>query len=394
MAGKEITGDVSVGRHATVGGNLIVQGREVVKGGLRVEGWLDAPNVKGAAKGLFMNEAQLKEVYPRPEEGWWALVGNTLPAEVYMSDGGEWKDTGNKAGVGTVDTSGILDFLEAEGDRLEDALEEERKNRQEFEQTMQGNLQAEAGQRRSEDQKIGEEAAAAKTAAEGAVGAVGKLKTDVSVYPFAGFINNQDAKLGGGVIVFSREDGKFVQDSGGNWHDASADYNINGHARYDCIFRQANTLYRAVEKDFGHVNGGVKWTLAALVDGEQLATLSARVTMTEDALKEWSKGAATMPFEGEEWSVDERVIDRYDDGAVVFDKSSGVFYQKAGGAWMQLGEYNTGMPRAQARKDMVFRNGGRLYHVTDGGSGVVKLTAYADIDEFNELEKRIRKLEG
>ena len=42
----ELEGDVSVGRHVTAGGNVSVQGNTTVKKNLKVEGWLDAKNIK------------------------------------------------------------------------------------------------------------------------------------------------------------------------------------------------------------------------------------------------------------------------------------------------------------------------------------------------------------
>ena len=80
----EIEGDVSIGRHVGVGGNAHVQGNAVVKKNLIVEGWLEAKNVKSANKGLFTTVEKLREAYPRPHDGWWAIVGRSLPAPIYV----------------------------------------------------------------------------------------------------------------------------------------------------------------------------------------------------------------------------------------------------------------------------------------------------------------------
>ncbi len=100
----EIEGDVAVGRHSTIGGNATVQGNTTVKKNLKVEGWLDAKNIKGPNKGIFLTAEKLREAYPLPHDGWWALVGNTLPAPLYITDGGAWVNTNEMAGNPTIDS--------------------------------------------------------------------------------------------------------------------------------------------------------------------------------------------------------------------------------------------------------------------------------------------------
>lgn len=76
----------------------------LVKGDLRVEGWLDAPNIRGFHKGLFPTIESLFAAYPRPLPGWAALVGSSLPADVYVASQSTWTATGGKGGMagGTV----------------------------------------------------------------------------------------------------------------------------------------------------------------------------------------------------------------------------------------------------------------------------------------------------
>ncbi|MCM1376944.1 MAG: hypothetical protein NC186_00660 [Prevotella sp.] len=66
----------------------------VISGNLRVEGWLDAPNIRGFLKGLFPSVGALMEAFPRPLPGWAALVGESLPAKVYVAAEGTWRATG------------------------------------------------------------------------------------------------------------------------------------------------------------------------------------------------------------------------------------------------------------------------------------------------------------
>ena len=115
---KQIDGDVSVGRNVTIGGKATVRGSATIDHNLRVKGWLDAPNIKGPDKGLFKTPVQLREAYPNPQEGWWALVGDTLPAQVYMADGGFWvaqtnaDGTPKLAGNPTIDASEFMEAVE------------------------------------------------------------------------------------------------------------------------------------------------------------------------------------------------------------------------------------------------------------------------------------------
>lgn len=115
---KQIDGDVAVSRNVSAGGNATVRGTATVGHNLKVEGWLDAPNVKGPNKGLFATGDKLNEAYPQPEEGWWALVGNTLPAQIYISDGGEWiaqtnaDGTPKLGGNPTIDATSYMEEVE------------------------------------------------------------------------------------------------------------------------------------------------------------------------------------------------------------------------------------------------------------------------------------------
>ena len=105
----QLDGDVSVGRNTSIGGNITIQGGGHVKGTLVIDGWLDAKNIKGSNKGIFTTAEKLREAYPRPHDGWWAIVGNTIPSPIYVGDGGEWVATGESGGTPTLeDTNGTL----------------------------------------------------------------------------------------------------------------------------------------------------------------------------------------------------------------------------------------------------------------------------------------------
>ena len=82
----DIQGNANISRNANVGGHAYVGGDVAVGHNLIVKGWVDAPNIKGACKGLYASEEALKAAYPRPMPGWFALVGNTLPAQVWRAE--------------------------------------------------------------------------------------------------------------------------------------------------------------------------------------------------------------------------------------------------------------------------------------------------------------------
>ncbi len=92
---KHIDGDTAIGRNVTAGGNADIKGDVHVGHHLRVDGWLDAPNIKGANKGLFATGEALERSYPTPRPGWWAMVGDCIPAQIYIAAEGKWHATGN-----------------------------------------------------------------------------------------------------------------------------------------------------------------------------------------------------------------------------------------------------------------------------------------------------------
>lgn len=133
---REIEGDVAIGRHVATGGNATVQGHATIKKNLRVEGWLEAKNIKGPNKGVFTSVAKLKETYPIPHAGWWALVGDTLPAALYIVDGGEWVATGKNAGNPTIDCQQYNDAVAGLSDDVEEIKTDVSANRGSIEQIV------------------------------------------------------------------------------------------------------------------------------------------------------------------------------------------------------------------------------------------------------------------
>lgn len=115
----QIDGDVSIGRNVAIGGNAKVQGNATVKKNLTVEGWLDAKHIKGVCKGLFKSLESLRHYYPKPCNGWWALVGNSVPCSIYVVEDGEWIATGGSGGNPSINSEVYDKAIE----RLEQELE-------------------------------------------------------------------------------------------------------------------------------------------------------------------------------------------------------------------------------------------------------------------------------
>lgn len=115
---KVIDGDATVNGKVNVGGNATFEGN------LKVKGTLDAAKVKQPSVGLFSTLAALQAAYPEPEEGWWAIVGNNIPGEIYDVVDGAWHDTGNEGGGAEIDVSELLSPLEQQVDHHGEAIEE------------------------------------------------------------------------------------------------------------------------------------------------------------------------------------------------------------------------------------------------------------------------------
>lgn len=117
---NQIKGDLEVCCSATVAGRMVTRGAALIKGNLKVEGWLDAKNVRAPCKGLFADADALTSSYPEPLPGWWALVGNTIPARIYVALDRRWIDTGEDGGEITVDLDAYDRAIEEISDRVND----------------------------------------------------------------------------------------------------------------------------------------------------------------------------------------------------------------------------------------------------------------------------------
>lgn len=108
-----VGGSVAVGRDVTVGGRSTIRGNATFDRDVYISGWLNARNIRGAGKGLYETVDKLNSAYPNPENGWFALVGDTLPADIYRAWGGEWVATGQKGGEPVLEIAKLTELSES-----------------------------------------------------------------------------------------------------------------------------------------------------------------------------------------------------------------------------------------------------------------------------------------
>lgn len=125
---KEIEGDVAVSRNVRAGGDATVQGNARIGHDLKVDGWLEAKNIRGVNKGLFASAVALRKAYPQPHDGWFAGVsasdadiaalGLTVQQgkalfRMYVGSGGDWvREPINKLYEIVVDNMQVNDLRE------------------------------------------------------------------------------------------------------------------------------------------------------------------------------------------------------------------------------------------------------------------------------------------
>lgn len=104
----EVQRSAAVSGNMGVGGDMAVRGKATFNGGVEVKGWVKAPNIIGPCKGLFGTEEALKSAYPKPKEGWFAGVGDNLPAALWRVEAGEWTAVSG----GTFDVTAVIDNVD------------------------------------------------------------------------------------------------------------------------------------------------------------------------------------------------------------------------------------------------------------------------------------------
>lgn len=108
---ERIEGDLLVGRNIYAGGDLNIPGNATIKRDIKIDGWLIAPNVKTFDLGLYKSDVRLKQAHPNAPEGSFALVGDTLPADVWRVEDGRWVATGEKSSDLSVDLTELQEDM-------------------------------------------------------------------------------------------------------------------------------------------------------------------------------------------------------------------------------------------------------------------------------------------
>lgn len=90
----ELTETTKVKGNVKVEGRAKVCGSAIVDGNVKIRGWLDAPNIRGINKGIFVSVSDLERTYPYPYDGWMAGIGVSSPFATYVGRAGKWVPTG------------------------------------------------------------------------------------------------------------------------------------------------------------------------------------------------------------------------------------------------------------------------------------------------------------
>lgn len=156
---QSIPGTLSVGRDIFVGGRMTTRGNSVIERDLYVKGWLNARNIRGAGKGLYETVEKLNAAYPDPHNGWYALVGNSLPADIYRAWGGKWVATGEQGGEPALEFAKVTEIYNELQDeiiareeadiKLQNAINKETADRKEADSILQKSIEAEAEERKN-----------------------------------------------------------------------------------------------------------------------------------------------------------------------------------------------------------------------------------------------------
>lgn len=232
-----IDGSLTVGRHLNAGGNFGISGSATVGHDLRVDGWLDAPNIKQCGKGLYRSADLLREAYPFPGHGWWALVGDTLPARLWVSEHGEWTDAGRDTGTPTLDAPSLSTLAQ----QIDDATE-------------RAYTAATAAERAAEE--IGHLSETIADTAQEAIETADDARLiagGAGVVPFDGFVAPGSMELHYKGVWFQLPGVghparfRFISSDYGlgitDYHDADAPEGESA-VRRDCLFRYGNSLWR------------------------------------------------------------------------------------------------------------------------------------------------------
>ena len=116
-----VDGDVQVENNVVVGGDGSISGGMTVGHNLKVEGWLEARNIRGVNKGVFPTYEALVAKYSEPQDGWYAGVAVTTDGETvfefYLAQKGRWVDMES-----TIDSAIEVGTLQRDVEEMQEAV--------------------------------------------------------------------------------------------------------------------------------------------------------------------------------------------------------------------------------------------------------------------------------
>lgn len=266
-----VSGDLGIGRHVAVGGDVVVQGDALNKGDLRVEGWLDAPNIRHPNKGLFASEEELVACYPVPQNGWWAIVGKTSNGKTYYVRDGKWVASGENDGSvdSAVEASHAkeADYAKEAGQALEARHAEHSDNSDEWhgeefgdwlDQAVRRQDDVEFGSIKTHGYKEGERGASITNYGDIEANSL-VLRTYLKVQEL---IYNRLNALEGDVSFADVGTVEFVMDSGGGTYSLEIrkrwDGDFTSFQPGDIVYGYVNNLLSAAKKEWYRCWGVIK----------------------------------------------------------------------------------------------------------------------------------------
>lgn len=223
---------------------MLVGGDLTVRRNVRIEGWLDAPNLRTPAKGLFPTVASLEQQCRWPRPGEWALVGNSLPAPLYVARNGRWEYSGHEAGSLTLDTSPLSTLIEDAAHQAAEAAEAAAEARTEAAEARRISTMMADYSQRVEQAETSADDAWDRATATGVIPFDGILPSRSAVRPKQGvWFERGDDIRPGRFLVISCEDGFTESD----YNDLDSDTDGYTPARTDRLFRCRNRLYTVAD---------------------------------------------------------------------------------------------------------------------------------------------------
>lgn len=142
-----VQGSLVVEKTLTAKRDIDAQGKADVAKTLRVGGYADVANIRGAGKGVFTSMDTLIASYPRPVPGWWAIItdsaadtsGTLIVCQTDDYNRPVWINTGNAVNITAYPTE-ALDDISSDVEELKDTLEGYKEKAVAAVKTLQSNV--------------------------------------------------------------------------------------------------------------------------------------------------------------------------------------------------------------------------------------------------------------